>query len=379
MRLSVMLLLFASACAPSHEDVVGPYTGEARRYVIDEIRVPMSNSDARTFAADLNGDGVADNGLGGAIAFLASQDNVTSHGNDMIRVGVIASSVIVTADDLTTDDAVSVRYLATDDDDTAIEVGGRFVDGAFEPNRTAWTHVPGAATVRVPVFVDADPTTVRLDAVEIELEPDDSGYWATVRGVVADPIAAAYPGLKQMVEERPYDHPYMLEMLDFNPRDGVVTLDEVSNSSIVASLLAPDGTYRGTKGASFAFKAHLTACAEGSCQTPQPSCFDRVLDGTETHLDCGGNCRGCTEGASCTVAGDCESRDCTDGVCGPPSCVNGLRDGTETAVDCGGTCAAKCGTGMGCRRDGDCSSGQCGEPCEGFLCGGDGWSEDTCR
>ena len=35
------------------------------------------------------------------------------------------------------------------------------------------------------------------------------------------------------------------------------------------------------------------------------------------------------------VATDCESHDCTDGVCGAPSCTDGFRDGLETDVDCG--------------------------------------------
>ncbi len=377
MRRSVIPLLFTLACASPHEDVVGPYTGEARRYVVDQIWLSTTNTQAKDYGGDLNGDGYIDNQLGQVVSMLASQGDVTSHGDDMIRAGVVTSSVIITADDLANDDSVSVRYLASDDDGTAVEVGGRFIDGAFEPNRTWRTKVPGAATLHLPVFVDADPSTIRLEGVEIELEADGDGYWAFVHGVVEDPMAAAFAGMKQMIDERPYDHPFLKKLLDGN-NDGVVTFDELEGNSLFVSLLSPDVMYRGVMVTSFGFKAHLTPCAEGTCQPLQASCFDRVLDGDEVELDCGGGCRGCTEGATCNVAADCESLDCTDGACGPPSCSNGVRDGYETDRDCGGTCARKCEQGEQCLTGADCVTGQCGVPCEGPFCVG-GWSYDTCR
>lgn len=52
---------------------------------------------------------------------------------------------------------------------------------------------------------------------------------------------------------------------------------------------------------------------------PAPTCFDGIMNGTETGIDCGGSC----------VA-----------ICPPPSCVDGIMNGTETGIDCGGTCPA---------------------------------------
>lgn len=42
----------------------------------------------------------------------------------------------------------------------------------------------------------------------------------------------------------------------------------------------------------------------------------------------------------------------------PNSCVNGALDGTETALDCGGSCTG-CSTGQACLSGGDCLSGVC--------------------
>lgn len=380
MRWSVLVLVVLAACDFSdRDDVVGPFTGEARRYVVDRIVLPTTQSEARYFAGELTAD-EPQNQLGSVLAVLGSQGDVTSHGDDLINAGLIASSVIVTADDFANDDSVSVRYLASDDDTTGVEVGGRLRDGAFDPNPTRYTRVPGAATVRLPVFVDADPSTVRLEGLELLLAPDGAGGLdAELHGVVEDVFAAAYPGIAQMIESRPYDHLVMKRLLDAN-HDGVIAQDELATSSLMQSLLAPDVTYRGKRGLSFGFRVHLRPCAEGTCQTPVPTCFDRVLDGDEVHLDCGGGCRGCNEGATCSAPADCESLDCTSGVCGPPSCTNGVRDGYETDIDCGGECSARCATGQRCLQDGDCASLQCGAPCDpdAWLCD-TGWDYDTCR
>jgi hypothetical protein len=99
------------------------------------------------------------------------------------------------------------------------------------------------------------------------------------------------------------------------------------------------------------------------------SCFDRVKNGNETDVDCGGSCGACAGGFSCAIATDCESNACETGRCALPSCENGVRDGFETDVDCGTECGP-CATGKACWSDGDCASKQCGAPCTGTLCTG---------
>ena len=48
---------------------------------------------------------------------------------------------------------------------------------------------------------------------------------------------------------------------------------------------------------------------------PGPTCTDRVLNGNETDVDCGGSCPGCPVGNDCGVAADCQSGVCTGGKC----------------------------------------------------------------
>jgi hypothetical protein len=382
MRYLPLLLLAACADPAPSTDVVGPFTGEARRFVVDSIEVPMNNTLAREYAGDLDGDKTGDNQLGMVIATLATQGDVTAHGDQMIAAGAIASTVIITADDFQDDPTVSVLYIGADGD-TGIEVGGSLEGGVFKPNRTATTDVPGAASLHLPVFVSADASIIPVIGLEIELTADAAGgFDAELHGLVpVDPaITAAYAGIGQMLEEEPGEHLLLLSSLDGSPRDGTVSRDEFEHSSLIKALLAPDQTYRGQDALSLGFRVHLRPCAEGSCGTaPEASCFDRVRDGDEAGIDCGGACRACAAGRTCSAPSDCESLDCDNGVCGAPSCDNGVRDGVETDVDCGFACG-DCAVGQRCLKNVDCQSGQCGPPCEpGSLFCDDGYTFHTCE
>lgn len=110
------------------------------------------------------------------------------------------------------------------------------------------------------------------------------------------------------------------------------------------------------------------ACADfADCATD--SCIDEVCrsastsdsrkNGTETDVDCGGNAAPkCSMGRACAADADCRSRNCDRGVCSPGA-ANGKRDGDETDVDCGGVGADACAVGKGCAVDGDCVSASC--------------------
>lgn len=291
MRYLPLLLLAACADPAPSNDVVGPFTGEARRFVVDSIQVPRNNTLAREYAGDLNGDKTGDNQLGMVIGTLATQGDVTEHGDEMIEAGAIASTVIITADDFEDDPTVSVLYVGADGD-TGIAVGGSLTGGVFEPNRTRETEVPGAASLHLPVFVSADASIIPAIGLEIELTADGAGgFDAEIHGLVPheQAITAAHAGIGQMLAEEPREHLIMLSMLDGNPRDGVVSRDEFETSTLISALLAPDVTYRGQDVLSLGFRAHLRACAEGTCgPAPRTGCFDRVRDGDESGIDCGG-------------------------------------------------------------------------------------------
>lgn len=49
---------------------------------------------------------------------------------------------------------------------------------------------------------------------------------------------------------------------------------------------------------------------------PPSTCFDTLLDGNETDVDCGGACPGCQEGKVCEEAADCvDGTDCVGKKC----------------------------------------------------------------
>jgi len=81
------------------------------------------------------------------------------------------------------------------------------------------------------------------------------------------------------------------------------------------------------------------------------NCYNGIQDGTETGIDCGGNCPPC--GWTSPIGG------------GAGHCHNGVKDGDETGIDCGGSCrpcggAAQCSN---CKQDGDETGIDCGGSC----------------
>ncbi|MCB9593142.1 MAG: hypothetical protein H6719_10450 [Sandaracinaceae bacterium] len=88
------------------------------------------------------------------------------------------------------------------------------------------------------------------------------------------------------------------------------------------------------------------------------SCDNRVFDGDESAVDCGGSCPPCADGDSCRTADDCESGVCTRGRCLVPTCTDGVRNGRETGRDCGGDCGL-CPGGEPCSSNDQCLSGRC--------------------
>ena len=358
---------FASGDSDPH-DVTGPYSGPIARYVVDGYSLPTSSTMARELADDLDGDKIADNQLGLTFGSLASFKNLTTHAPDMIASGVLSSIVQIQADDLGNDDTVRVWYYGADGEE-AEAVGGTMTDGVFASNRTRTTRVPGHTRIHLPVFVDTDPSELDLYGMELDLRPDGrGGYDAIVRGAVKDAEAkqVAYDGISTMLSAVPQDHRafwYIVEVM----RDGVVTYEELARKDgLLAALLAPDVQISPRGGApedmlSLAFKVHLAPCPAGRCAPTAIAdrCGDRVRDGDETDVDCGGSCGACPGGDRCAMPDDCQTGACgSGGTCAAATCTDGRKDGFEADADCGGGCAL-CTVGHTCDFSIDCASNRC--------------------
>lgn len=364
-RIIVPLLLLA-ACTDD-QAVVGPFTGETRRFAIDELEMPTTRAQVTPLAKDLDGDGFGDNQLGNAITGVASYgSDAQQHGRDLVASGAIASTIEIQADDFQNDPSVGVTFYGRDGAPARV-VGGRLVDGHFLPNeiRRDDGRTTGQALLLLPVFADADP--IELDAVtlEIELDPNGDGYDMRLFGAVRpeQALEQAYDAIRAQLLARPEDHRSMWTIADHN-LDGVLAFEELDTSFIKTLLssdveLYIDGTLE--KVLAFAFRMHATPCASGHCLgTSSGTCFDRVRNGDETDVDCGGGCAfACTGGAACSVAADCQSRSCDAGSCAAVSCSDGVKNGLEASLDCGGACATKCASGAVCGYAFDCASHSC--------------------
>lgn len=99
-------------------------------------------------------------------------------------------------------------------------------------------------------------------------------------------------------------------------------------------------------------------CLGGSCQ--EPGCANNVQDGDETGIDCGGSCKGCSDGGPCNAGTDCLSNVCNPyGHCASPTCDDGVLNGDETGRDCGGPVCDGCAAGQPCKLPTDCLGGEC--------------------
>jgi hypothetical protein len=112
-------------------------------------------------------------------------------------------------------------------------------------------------------------------------------------------------------------------------------------------------------------------CVDGVCAgtCAAPTCTDGVRNGTETDVDCGGSCPPCANTKHCGANADCESKECygaAPGTC--VSCADGVKDGDETGVDCGGRRCPACAQGGGCSVAADCTTGHCAQ---GVCCNTD--------
>ncbi|MFT3775809.1 MAG: DNRLRE domain-containing protein [Minicystis sp.] len=99
------------------------------------------------------------------------------------------------------------------------------------------------------------------------------------------------------------------------------------------------------------------ACALAACDPGYYDCDGDPQNGCEPAP--------CASGSHCQVDADCQSGQCTNGLCAAPSCTDLAQNGGETDIDCGGSTACpRCQAGQRCVVDGDCASG----PCQNGVC-----------
>jgi hypothetical protein len=355
------VLLAAVGCSSdTGGDVKGPFTGDVHRYKVDKLTLPSTTALQNEFAGDLDGDESGDNQLGLIVAAITQTNDTNKHVPDIIASGALASALELQANDLVDDSSVGATYIGKAGADSTV-AGGMLEAGSFLSNRTATTKVPGAAHVSLPVFADADPSLLPLVGLEMDLWSDgNGGFDGIVRGgiPIADARTIAYAGVAQMMKTNPSAHLVFARLLDTN-QDGAITTPELMASGLLAGFLVDDIAIGDERVLSVGFGIHL--CPEGACSTAAPldPCTDRIKDGAETDVDCGGGtCPTCAADLVCSVPADCQTGGCDAGKCRAPTCSDGFRDGFESDVDCGAACG-DCAVGQRCANGDDCASGRC--------------------
>ncbi len=99
------------------------------------------------------------------------------------------------------------------------------------------------------------------------------------------------------------------------------------------------------------------SCINNKCALQ--GCSDGVFNQGETDIDCGGGCSPCANGQTCLVYAGCESGVCLGGKCQAHACNDWIQNGAESDVDCGGDTCAKCPDGKNCMMVSDCVNGAC--------------------
>lgn len=99
----------------------------------------------------------------------------------------------------------------------------------------------------------------------------------------------------------------------------------------------------------------------GPCPDTCPSCTDSMQNQNESDVDCGGPCAACPGGKKCSKNMDCESLRCDRLLCTFPDCSDSIKNQNEESIDCGGVCTKQCG---------NCSDNIQNQGEEGVDCGG---------
>lgn len=104
------------------------------------------------------------------------------------------------------------------------------------------------------------------------------------------------------------------------------------------------------------------------------SCSNDVKDGTESDIDCGGDCLGCENGDDCGVFDDCLSLFCDAGTCAPCATPADCADAVDTWCDTalmGGSCSPVKADGTSCAAGEECASTFCSDDvCCDVACDG---------
>lgn len=155
---------------------------------------------------------------------------------------------------------------------------------------------------------------------------------------------------------------------------GLVTLAAAS-TFVVSTFSACSSSDARPDAGNVSSSSGNTSSSSGSTDTDAgdgadaAACFNTTKDGSETDVDCGGQCARCVVGKFCQKKEDCQDGlDCEVAEVGKPekkcrigTCTDTATNGGETDLNCGGatTGCNRCTVGKRCEADTDCRTLKC--------------------
>jgi hypothetical protein len=293
-RLSILSfapMLSLAACGG--EDIVDPVcaapTGADHTYVVNQVLVPANPAEATTqLALDLDGNGTNDNALGRALASLASQANldIKAAVNEAVNAGDIILLVNVKSEDLSNaacagvgvylganpgtapcespEDTVCGRHLdgntgfdISPDSPVDTVIGGQILGGQFQlgPN-----DPPGKFTVELDLIDGVEPIALNLIGARVKISSvtADGLSGGILGGAITqlDLQTSILPAIQVLLVDAvaadctPVEEgdcgctpnsagAFILNLFDTDA-DCSVSVEELQNSDLVATLLNPD-------------------------------------------------------------------------------------------------------------------------------------------
>lgn len=289
---ALALSLTAVACGGGGDDGDGPPmqgvvdpAGTDTQFVVDELLLPTTATQANMFGINLDGDdqGRPDNALGSILSTLASQGDTDLQGavDGQIAEGEIILLANVQATDLTMATGVGMWIYLGDNpsvapcDDENDMVCGNHLDGTASFDVSAdsptdalmvgnvlggqFTGGPGTVTIELSLI---EGSSLSLDLIGAQVEVQQMSATGLMSGKLGGAITeqaldnTVLPALVDIMEDtfaddcpEPRVHPNCCEdgstgqtLMDLFDEDETcdVTLEELKTNSLISSLLAPD-------------------------------------------------------------------------------------------------------------------------------------------
>lgn len=274
-RRQAAVIVAGLALACSADKINSPTTGAVTQWVVDAITIPNSGPQADQLGYDLDGDGFADNQLGlvlaGLTAAAGSGFDLQSGVDDGIATGAIVQLIGFQSDDTTlATDAAAAAHWYTGQPTAGFTTGAHTVNGgipagSFVGNLAARDYssaspvtavTPVAVMVPIKLFPASDAIVLPLNGVHVQW------HFSSTTGIVSGELAGSIrqddvsnifiPGLAEAFNsaiqaDTGSDAAHAIEALFDDggcggavAGDGQIAVCELTTSSLIQSLLAPD-------------------------------------------------------------------------------------------------------------------------------------------